>query len=343
MSDPDHTSSPKSVKQSKTDKVKDSRERGWFWLDNDIVEQYLPEIGTYGMAIYSMLCFHADKSGKAFPSLSTIAKKTKSSRPTVLKYLGILEKEGLISIDRVTSKDGDHDHNVYTILNLPGGKARLPGSKSVLPGVVNVVYQGGKRSLPEQESIEQESSEQDILTPREKALMEEIKLLKAQIKELSAQIEKLTATVIKPENPVLGSNEPQTEKTSPKKQAKATSKRNPTLSLVKESAEPAKLENLRNGIFDAVSALYVPPGQPLNGYEGWVGAVIQIMKQAKPDLTEQDARDFIAWWKARDKFAAKYRDKDKIRCIFADWLGERPRRPDFVKQPDGTEKIRWTR
>lgn len=128
-----------------------------------------------------------------------------------------------------------------------------------------------------------------------------------------------------------------------KKPSKESSKSKSKPSLEEKHSEQVKSETPHNGIFDAVSALYVPPGQPLNGYGGWVGAIIQIMRQAKPELTEQDARDFIAWWKSNDKLAAKYRDKDKIRCIFADWMGSKPRQPDFIVQPDGTEKMIWSR
>lgn len=134
--------------------ITDGRERHWFYIDNAVIDDHTPAIGALGLAVYTTLVRHANGGGQAYPSLRRLGELLGLSRPTVIKYLALLEKEGLIASQHRTSEDGDPTSNLYTLLPVGGGKADLLGSQPPLPpskgdllGVVNDVYQGGKGGL----------------------------------------------------------------------------------------------------------------------------------------------------------------------------------------------------
>jgi predicted transcriptional regulator len=103
------------------DKVRDIRQPGHFWADNEIIDVYAPRIGAYGIAVYMLLCRYADnKTGEAFPALKTIAETLAISKPTVTKAIKALQAEKLVRI-RVRYKRGskERDNNIYVLLNVP--------------------------------------------------------------------------------------------------------------------------------------------------------------------------------------------------------------------------------
>lgn len=65
----------------------DGREAGWFWIEDDIIDVYGPELGTTGVAVYAKLARHANAHGVAFPSVSGIARSLRVKRETVRKAL----------------------------------------------------------------------------------------------------------------------------------------------------------------------------------------------------------------------------------------------------------------
>ena len=149
------------------DTVHDGRKPHWFWMDNQVIDTHGETIGAVGLAVYAILARHADKQGQAHPGLSRFHKLAGLTKPTVRKYLKLLQKTGLITIGTRLSPDGDADSNLYTLLPIlvpEGGKVVLPPSqrdllpsKTALPGgVVKDVYQGGKAVLPEGNSLKEE-------------------------------------------------------------------------------------------------------------------------------------------------------------------------------------------
>lgn len=144
--------------------VRDSRQPGHFWADNEIVDDYLPQIGVYGFAVYMLLAKYADaKTGQCDPSVEGMARKLNLSAPTVRKALDTLESEGLITIKRRRrERDGKliNQTSVYTLLavdkrqsDAPGKRGLVPsdidqGTQPDLPPLVNVVDQGTKGGLP---------------------------------------------------------------------------------------------------------------------------------------------------------------------------------------------------
>jgi hypothetical protein len=140
----------------------DKRKRGWFWDYNDLFDSSLSE---HAIIVRLFLARCANKNQEAWPSLNTIARRCKISKPTAIKAVRELESQGWIR--RTIRKTNDeYDSTVYYLEDPPdaaeeargddeasappgvagGGKASLPGSKAALPpgknedrGVVNTV------------------------------------------------------------------------------------------------------------------------------------------------------------------------------------------------------------
>jgi len=100
--------------------VRDKRQPGHFWADNEVYTKYGPTIGIDGFAVYMALCQYANEASQAWPSISTLAKQLDAAPNTIRKALGKLEDAGLIS---VTERPRDTEHkvaqtNVYTLLKV---------------------------------------------------------------------------------------------------------------------------------------------------------------------------------------------------------------------------------
>lgn len=139
--------------------VTDGRRRGWFHLDNALIDDYAKRIGTGGLALYMTLARHANGSATAYPSLRRLQALLNVSKHTILKYLAVLEKEQLISRQSRLSIEGDATSTLYTLLPLPpdGGGANFappgaeiePGGAEIEPGVVQNLHYGSAEFAPE--------------------------------------------------------------------------------------------------------------------------------------------------------------------------------------------------
>ena len=114
-----------------TDTGTDARRHNFFIIDNEAVDNY--DLNPYEGWLYVIILRHINHgTGIAFPSLATLAKETKMSEPTVVKYLKSLVTKKLITID------GQYDKTTKT--NKPNHYTAM--------GVVKEVNQGGKADLP---------------------------------------------------------------------------------------------------------------------------------------------------------------------------------------------------
>ncbi|NHZ85010.1 MAG: hypothetical protein GWP19_03915 [Planctomycetia bacterium] len=123
----------------------DLREK-FFRVSNNIFDMNLD---VYEIAVYSVLCRYANNDSKmAFPSLSTLCKLLKISRPKLIKTIKSLNEKHIIYKLAGNQKTS----NKYYLLSISSNadelvndiyqpsKPRLPASKPRLPGVVNEVY-----------------------------------------------------------------------------------------------------------------------------------------------------------------------------------------------------------
>ena len=107
----------------------DPRLRHTFWIDDRIVDDFVPVMrrypfGSAALAVYAALARRADRDGVCWPSLALIARESGTSRSTVKRALRLLELLGLVDIvtclDRTTRRQTS---NRYTLLPPP---TRLP-------------------------------------------------------------------------------------------------------------------------------------------------------------------------------------------------------------------------
>lgn len=153
----------------KEDTLVDGREPGFYIVDNEIIDHYGSTIGPYGLAVYNVLSYYANKKGEQiFPSYQTIADKIGISRPKVVKAIQQLVDLKLITKTARHKETGESTSNQYTLVNVKGGKPHLPPSKPHLPRVVNDVNHGSKPRLPDQDPINntQLDQEREIALPQ---------------------------------------------------------------------------------------------------------------------------------------------------------------------------------
>jgi hypothetical protein len=78
--------------------VRDQREAGWFYTDNEIIDIYGSRIGAYGVGVYAVLSRH-EKNHRVRLSQRDIAASLGISQDRVRKSLVHLAELGLIHID----------------------------------------------------------------------------------------------------------------------------------------------------------------------------------------------------------------------------------------------------
>lgn len=92
--------------------IRDARQPGWFWMDNDILDQ-VKTIGASGVVVYAVLARHANNATHiCWPSLERIVQLSGLTKPTVISALKRLEFQGLIGKE---SGGGKNNPNRYTL------------------------------------------------------------------------------------------------------------------------------------------------------------------------------------------------------------------------------------
>jgi hypothetical protein len=106
------------MEQENLFKIRDRRNKGWFWMDNDYLNGYAKLFGAVGTAIYVSLCRHADnETQKCFPAMELMAEELNVSRNTIAKYIKIFVKHHLISVKKERDfKTKTWRNNVYILL-----------------------------------------------------------------------------------------------------------------------------------------------------------------------------------------------------------------------------------
>ena len=81
-------------------KIRDKRNKGWFFMDNEYLNGYAKIFGAIGTAIYVSLCRHADQDQKCFPSEKLIAEELAITDRVIRKYLKKFEEYNLLKVER---------------------------------------------------------------------------------------------------------------------------------------------------------------------------------------------------------------------------------------------------
>ena len=122
-------------------------------IDNEIIDDYLPRIGTYGYTIYSVIKRHLNqKSGQCNPSYATIARKIGIDRGTVIRYVKKLKALGLLSPDLRFKEDGSQSSNQYNFSPAADRDDSKQGSCTEPPPLVAQDNPGSGSAPPKQSS-----------------------------------------------------------------------------------------------------------------------------------------------------------------------------------------------
>ena len=105
--------------------VHDARDFGVYFIDNLVVDQYMPKIGPYGFMVYSLIARIVGHRGcQCYLSINQMVKRLGYSKTYVNKGLKRLEKHGLIRCER---QEGPIDSTpaLYTVLRVPEASTPL--------------------------------------------------------------------------------------------------------------------------------------------------------------------------------------------------------------------------
>lgn len=115
-------------------KIRDRRNRGWFYLDNEYLNGYAKIFGAVGTAIYVSLCRHVDsQTQKCFPSQELIGKELGIADRTVRKYIKMFEDYGLIEVVRDKSNYQKGLSNTYYLIDKSEWKKNTEERTSSVP------------------------------------------------------------------------------------------------------------------------------------------------------------------------------------------------------------------
>jgi DNA-binding transcriptional ArsR family regulator len=103
--------------QQKLFKVRDKRNKGWFYLDNEYLNGIGKHLGPTGIAVYVSLCRHADDNQSCFPSQELIAKEIGSTDRSVRTHLKKLEELNIIKAEKVRTSEGKWLNNTYYLVD----------------------------------------------------------------------------------------------------------------------------------------------------------------------------------------------------------------------------------
>jgi hypothetical protein len=100
-----------------TDRVRDIRQKNWYWINNDLLDRYAQTIKADGVAVYNALARSDYQDGVARIDYDTIAARSGVCRRNVRKTLDTLVSVGLIEVRSRTDARG-RAANEYVLLSL---------------------------------------------------------------------------------------------------------------------------------------------------------------------------------------------------------------------------------
>lgn len=135
--------------------VEDRRKRGYFTVDNVLLDVYGKQLGPHGIAVYTALARFANGDSECWPSYRTITERTGVSRTQITREIAKLEKMKIISIAQRIDEKGQRASHLYTLLDIVGG-----GTTQV-PGGSTYQVPGGTTQVPKQSLKKKDSTKVD--------------------------------------------------------------------------------------------------------------------------------------------------------------------------------------
>lgn len=123
-------------------KVRDTRRPGWFWIDNELLDIYGPNIGAYGLAVY-MALGRVSRNGECKTTVRQIAAMLDVSPQTAMRALDKLIESGLVCLEKKSDGDGP---SIYFLCEVP--KHPVPIGNRPVPEVVQPCSSGDTDPVP---------------------------------------------------------------------------------------------------------------------------------------------------------------------------------------------------
>lgn len=111
--------------------VADRRKRGYFTVDNIVLDVYGQLLKAHGIAVYCALARFANDESECWPSRRVIKEKTGVSIPQINRELNKLVDLQLITITPQFNEAGDQTSNLYTLLEVQDVPPSLPDTPPV--------------------------------------------------------------------------------------------------------------------------------------------------------------------------------------------------------------------
>jgi len=141
----------------------------WFWIDSRVAKQ-MPEIGVTAFGVYGAMAHFSDRHRTCHPSAKTIAAFCGITIRSVWRAIELLERSGLIAVERGRTANGQPASNVYKLLpqlhsepNDIQGASVTGGSDTNDLGVVTQTHHGVvTETTHELDPIRTRSNEPDV-------------------------------------------------------------------------------------------------------------------------------------------------------------------------------------
>jgi hypothetical protein len=123
-------------------------DRGFTAISNEFLCQYGEEHGLTVIGVFTAIVNLTGPAESCTIGIRELARAVRASPNTIRKAIGILEKDGIISVTRSTLENGMAGPNTYTILRFRVGAGVVqnvsdPLVQNVTPVVQNVSFQQG--------------------------------------------------------------------------------------------------------------------------------------------------------------------------------------------------------
>src|SRR5690625_2456944 len=99
--------------------ILDFRKRKFFRMTRAVIDDESIELKPVDITVYAVLCMYADNDDmSSYPSIETLARKSRCSERTVYRSLDTLKDAGYIDIINRFDKRGFKTSNQYIILDV---------------------------------------------------------------------------------------------------------------------------------------------------------------------------------------------------------------------------------